>query len=122
MREKTRDNLICEGHATDEQSLKDMKNKLNNEKEIQTLATIFKALSDPTRLKIIHALSKSSYCVCDLAELLDMSQSAISHQLRILRDLKLVKYKRDGKLVIYSLDDDHVLKLFEQGLDHVKHS
>ncbi len=122
MKEKTRDKLLCESHATDEGLLKDMKAKLNNEEEIQALANIFKALSDPTRLKIISVLSKSSYCVCDIAELLDMSQSAISHQLRILRDLKLVKYRREGKLVIYSLDDDHVLRLYEQGLDHVRHS
>lgn len=122
MIEKTRDKLLCQSHEINEDLLREMKSKLHNEEEIQALANIFKALSDPTRLKIIYALSKSSFCVCDIAELLDMSQSAISHQLRILRDLKLVKYKREGKLVIYSLDDDHVLKLFEQGLDHVRHT
>ncbi len=121
MIEKTRDKLLCQSHEINEDLLREMKSKLDNEEEIQALSNIFKALSDPTRLKIIYILSKSSLCVCDIADLLDMSQSAISHQLRILRDLKLVKYKRDGKLVIYSLDDDHVLKLFEQGLDHVRH-
>lgn len=121
MNEKTRDKLVCSTHETDEISLKEMKNEMENDEEIKALSNIFKALSDPTRLKIIYILSKSSFCVCDIAEILNMTQSAISHQLRILRDLKLVKFKREGKLVIYSLDDDHVLQLFEQGLDHVKH-
>lgn len=67
-------------------------------------------------------MSQSSLCVCDIADLLDMTQSAISHHLRLLRNLKLVKFKKEGKLVIYSLDDDHVLQLFKQGMDHVKHN
>ncbi|NLV88516.1 MAG: winged helix-turn-helix transcriptional regulator [Tissierellia bacterium] len=121
MSDKTRDKLLCQSHESDENIIKEIRKNLLKEEEIKALSNIFKALSDPTRLKIIYILSKSSLCVCDIADLLDMSQSAISHQLRILRDLKLVKYKRDGKLVIYSLDDDHVLKLFEQGLDHVRH-
>lgn len=121
MNENTRDKLLCETHEINQLSLEEVKSKLANEEEIQALANIFKALSDPTRLKIIYILSKSSFCVCDIAELLNMTQSAISHQLRILRDLNLVKFKREGKLVIYSLDDDHVFKLFEQGLDHVRH-
>jgi len=85
------------------------------------LAEIFKALGDPTRLKIIYVLSKSPLCVCDIASLLDMTQSAISHHLRLLRNLKLVKFKKEGKMVIYSLDDDHVLRLFKEGLEHVLH-
>jgi DNA-binding transcriptional ArsR family regulator len=121
MSDKTRDKLLCQSHETNEKTLEEMRSNLGNEEEIRALSNIFKALSDPTRLKIIYVLSKSSFCVCDIAEILDMTQSAISHKLRILRDLKLVKYKREGKLVIYSLDDDHVLKLFQQGLDHVRH-
>ncbi len=85
------------------------------------MAEIFKALGDPTRLKIIYVLSKSPLCVCDIASLLDMTQSAISHHLRLLRNLKLVKFKKEGKMVIYSLDDDHVLRLFKEGLEHVLH-
>ncbi|GFN36546.1 ArsR/SmtB family transcription factor [Tepidimicrobium xylanilyticum] len=92
-----------------------------NEEIINELAQIFKALADPTRLKIIYVLSESPLCVHDIANLLDMTQSAISHHLRLLRNLRLVKFKKEGKSVIYSLDDDHVLQLFHQGLDHVKH-
>jgi len=86
------------------------------------LSEIFKVLGDPTRIKIIYALSKYEMCVCDIADALGMSQSAISHQLRLLRNLKLVKYRREGKSAIYSLDDDHILQLFNQGMEHVKHS
>lgn len=121
MRRSTEDKEICLGHATEKPLLDEIKSNLDEEKDIETLSTTFKAMGDPTRLKIIYVLSKSSLCVCDIASLLDMTQSAISHQLRILRDLKLVKSRREGKLVIYSLDDEHVLGIFEQGLVHAKH-
>ena len=121
MQRDTEDKEICIGHATEETLLDEIKNNLEGEKNIEILATIFKAMGEPTRLKIIYVLSKSSLCVCDIASLLDMTQSAISHQLRILRDLNLVKSRREGKLVIYSLDDEHVLGIFEQGLVHAKH-
>jgi len=112
---------ICQGNATEEATLKAIKNSLYKEETIYDLSQVFKALGDPTRLKIIYVLSKKSLCVCDIAYLLDMTQSAISHQLRLLRNLRLVKFKREGRMVIYSLDDDHVLQLFSQGLDHVQH-
>ena len=118
---KTKDNSICLGHSATEDLLLGIRNSLNDELGIEALARIFKALGDPSRLRIIYVLSKSSLCVCDIATLLDMTQSSISHHLRVLRDLNLVKFKREGKLVIYSLDDDHVYKLFEEGLEHVKH-
>ncbi len=86
------------------------------------LAEIFKTLGDPTRIRIMHFLRKREMCVCDLAAALDMSQSAISHQLRILRNFRLVKNRRDGKQVFYSLDDDHVHTLFAQGLEHLEHA
>ncbi len=121
MHEKTNDKLICATHEIDEMRLKNFKESLHWEKEIILLSNVFKALSDPTRLKIIYILSISPLCVCDMANILGMTQSAISHQLRFLRDLNLVKFKRNGKLVIYSLDDDHVLGLFKQGLDHIRH-
>lgn len=91
------------------------------EETFQYLAEIFKTLGDPTRIKIIHALSQSELCVCDLAEHLAMTQSAISHQLRVLRNNRLVKYRREGRTVYYSLDDEHILLLFNQGLCHVLH-
>lgn len=86
------------------------------------LSEVFKVLGDPTRIRIIYVLSRQTMCVCDIAEVLDMTQSAISHQLRALRTMKLVKFKKEGKSVIYSLDDDHILQLFNQGIDHLKHS
>ncbi|MBC8588559.1 ArsR/SmtB family transcription factor [Paratissierella segnis] len=121
MRKDTEDKYICPSHATEESQLDGIKCCLEKEKDIEFLSTTFKAMSDPTRLKIIYALSKSSLCVCDIASILDMTQSAISHHLRILRDLNLVKSKREGKLVIYSLDDEHVLGILELGLVHAKH-
>lgn len=88
---------------------------------VMDLSQIFKALGDPTRLKIIYSLSREELCVCDIADLLEMNQSAISHQLRVLRNLRLVKYRKEGKSAIYSLDDSHVLELFNQGLEHINH-
>ena len=114
-------NKDCVAHSIDEESIMNIKNNLHGEKEITDLTNIFKALSDGTRSRIIYILSQSPLCVCDISTILDMTQSSISHHLRVLRDTKLVKFKREGKLVVYSLDDDHVLRLFKQGLDHVKH-
>jgi ArsR family transcriptional regulator, lead/cadmium/zinc/bismuth-responsive transcriptional repressor len=112
---------ICDVSAIDMDSFNEIKSSMLEEEKITRLSETFKALSDPTRLNIIYVLSKTPLCVCDIAQLLDMTQSAISHHLRILRNLKLVKFRKEGKMVIYSLDDDHVLELFNQGLDHVKH-
>lgn len=95
-------------------------NSLNNE-EILELADIFKALGDGTRIKLLHALAQEEMCVCDLAEVVAMSQSLVSHQLRVLRNLRLVKYRREGKMVYYSLDDGHIVALFTQGLEHIRH-
>ena len=89
---------------------------------VQRMAATFKVLGDPTRIRILDALSREELCVCDLALLLGMSSSAISHQLRVLRDARLVKYRKEGKMAFYSLDDNHVLTLFEQGLEHVGHT
>ena len=83
------------------------------------VSDFFKMLGDSTRAKIMWALDKHDMCVCDLAALLGMTKSAISHQLKTLRDANLVKFKKDGKLVIYSLDDDHVKDIFEKALEHV---
>ena len=85
------------------------------------LSELFKSLGDQTRLKILFALSRSEMCVCDIAALLEMTQSAISHQLRVLRNVRLIKYHKVGKVVYYTLDDSHVNELFKQGLDHVEH-
>ena len=86
------------------------------------MAETFKALADPTRVRILHALSHAELCVGDLALLLGMSEAAVSHQLRMLRNLHIVRSRRDGKLVFYTLDDDHVIRLFQLSLEHVGHA
>jgi ArsR family transcriptional regulator len=93
--------------------------RMADEETLFDLAELFKAFADSTRVKILHALSFSELCVCDLACILKMSSSAISHQLRVLRAQKIVKYRKDGKNAIYSLDDDHVSVLLKHGLDHL---
>lgn len=102
--------LICLARAT-----------LPTADAILDLAETFKILGDPTRIKILHVLTNNEMCVCDIAAAINMGQSAISHQLRILRTARLVKYRKDGKSAWYSLDDDHVLLLMRQGLDHIQH-
>ena len=87
----------------------------------QRLADIFKLLGDPTRIKLLALITANEMRVSDIADALDMGQSAISHQLRVLRNARLVKFRKEGKEAWYSLDDDHVVKLMEQGLDHVSH-
>jgi ArsR family transcriptional regulator len=99
-----------------------VKGKLLPPAFVQRLSGTFKALGDQTRIRILDALSRDELCVCDLAALLEMSSSAVSHQLRVLRDARLVKFRREGKKAYYSLDDHHVLILFEQGLAHVAHT
>lgn len=88
-------------------------------KELDRLASIYKVLSDPSRLKIVMALRKVEMCVCDLAAFLGLTESAISHQLRRLKDLALVKSRREGQVIYYSLDDEHVAELLNIGLAHV---
>lgn len=91
------------------------------EQEVVDLAAIFAALGDPTRVRIIRALSVSEMCVCDLSAALDMTQSAVSHQLRLLRNMRIIKRRKAGRMNYYSLDDDHILTLFETGLHHITH-
>lgn len=110
---------ICEVFNPDNDVVKVMKEKTLKDEVVYDLAELFKTMGDPTRIKILYALKERELCVCDLSELLDMSSSAISHQLRILRNNKLVKYRKEGRSVYYSLDDNHVMCLFGQGLEHV---
>src|SRR3954471_16878533 len=88
--------------------------------QLQALAEIFKVLGDTTRVRILDALTQAEVPVCDLAELLDLTQSAVSHQLRLLRGARLVKSRRAGQHIYYTLDDHHIVKLFEQGFEHVQ--
>ena len=89
------------------------------EEEIYGVAELFKVLGDQTRVKILFTLIKDEMCVCDIAELLEMSQSAISHQLRVLKQARLVKYRREGKTVYYSVSDEHVAVILNTGIEHI---
>ena len=95
-------------------------NHMLEEEELYELADLFKIFGDPTRIKILYALSESEMCVCDIAQRLNMTQSAISHQLKILKQSKLVKNRREGKTVFYSLADGPVKTIMRHGLDHVQ--
>jgi len=112
----------CDEHEIHECAITRARQALPAERQAQRLADVFKAMGDPTRLRIILALRVGELCVCDLAAVLNMSQSAISHQLRILRGLHLVRNRREGKEVLYSLDDDHVISMLAQAADHVRHT
>ncbi len=109
----------CEVQCIHEDKVKLARRERLAEDTVMALADIFKTLGDATRLRILSALMQQELCVCDLAAVIDMSDSAVSHQLRVLRSQKLVKFRREGKVVYYSLADDHVRTLFAQGLEHV---
>ena len=87
---------------------------------VGALAETFKVLGDATRVRMLDALSRSELCVCDIARLLGLSESAVSHQLRLLRGMRLVRPRREGRRIFYTLDDQHIVRLFEQGLEHVE--
>lgn len=87
---------------------------------VTALAETFRTLGDPTRLRILDALGQAELCVCDLAALLQLGESAVSHQLRLLRSLRLVRARREGRMVFYALDDEHITRLLGQGLEHVQ--
>ena len=113
-------NAACSETCEHTQNVAKVRGQMLSEREFLFLAELFKAFGDYTRARILFALSINELCVCALAEVLDMSQSAISHQLRLLRAAKLVRYRKDGKNVFYALDDAHVRNLIGQGLDHVR--
>lgn len=96
------------------------KKVIPKEEHLYRLAELFKVFGDPTRIRILYALSAGELCVCDIATVLNMSQSAISHQLRVLKQIHLVKFRREGKTVYYSLADSHVETILNQGLEHVQ--
>lgn len=91
-----------------------------DEEELYDLAELFKVFGDSTRIKILYVLFEKEMCVCDIAELLHMTQSAISHQLRVLKQSRLVKFRREGKTVYYSLADSHVWTIINQGMEHIE--
>jgi DNA-binding transcriptional ArsR family regulator len=110
----------CDVVFVDEQRVATVRDAFKPEAVFVSMADIFKALSDPTRVKILYALSLAELCVCDIASLLGKTVSNVSHQLRVLRNLKLVKFRKAGKIAYYSLDDDHIHSLFREGLKHAE--
>jgi ArsR family transcriptional regulator, lead/cadmium/zinc/bismuth-responsive transcriptional repressor len=113
------DNIRCECTVIHEDLIRAARENMPQEENLYDLAELFKVFGDTTRVKILWALFKSEMCVCDIAYLLNMTQSAISHQLRVLKTARLVKYRKDGKVVYYSLNDAHIQRIFEQGLEHI---
>ncbi|MCB0114815.1 MAG: winged helix-turn-helix transcriptional regulator [Caldilineaceae bacterium] len=113
---------ICTAEHTDEELARFAQEHLLDEETAGYMAELFKSLADPTRLRIVGLLANAEVCVGDLHQIMGMTQPAISHHLRVLRNLRLVKARRDGRHVYYTLDDDHVELLFRQGLSHVLHS
>lgn len=109
----------CSCSIIHEDIVNKVREHIPEEETLYDLADLFKVLGDSTRIKILCALFQAEMCVCDIAALLGMTQSAISHQLRVLKQARLVKYRKDGKIVYYSLDDDHVKSIFDQGLIHI---
>ena len=94
--------------------------KMPNEEELYNLAELFKVFGDSTRIKILNALLVSEMCVCDIANILNMTQSAVSHQLKNLKQARLIKNRKEGKNVFYSLADEHVMTILNQGIDHIE--
>ena len=109
----------CEYMHVHEEIVDQVNQNMPDEEILYDLAELFKLFGDSTRIKILYVLFESEMCVCDIAQLLGMTQSAISHQLRALKQSKLVKYRREGKTVFYSLADGHVRTILDQGMEHV---
>jgi DNA-binding transcriptional ArsR family regulator len=110
---------ICKIDSVDHEKVERIKMTLPDQTVIVSLADFFKAIGDPTRLKIVIALMKEELCVCDLAALVNITVSGISHQLRILRGLKIVRNRKEGKMVYYSLADNHIENLVSQAQEHI---
>lgn len=102
-----------------EEIVKQVNEEIPDEEKLYDLADFFKVFADSTRIKILYVLLCSEMCVCDLAQILNMTQSAISHQLRILKQMDLVRNRRDGKTIFYSLADDHIKSILSQGMEHI---
>lgn len=111
---------LCEISAIHEDVIKRVKKTIPEDGLIYDLAEFFKVFADSTRMKIIYALLENELCVCDIANIVNTTQSAISHQLKILRQSKLVKFRKEGKVVYYSLDDDHISQIVKKGREHIE--
>lgn len=110
-------NEPCKEHS---QLAERVRQELPDEDTLDALSELFKTFGDSTRIKILYVLHEGEMCVCDIASVVDMSQSAISHQLRVLRQMRLVKTRREGKAIYYSLADDHVKTIISMGIEHIE--
>jgi ArsR family transcriptional regulator len=115
-----KEELVCDCEVIHEHIVNEVKKRMPDDEDIYDLSDFFKVLGDSTRMRIIWALDESEMCVCDIAVLLNMTKSAISHQLRALRNANLVKFRKEGKTVFYSLKDKHVRDIYEIGMEHIK--
>ena len=113
------DIACCDFLHVHEDAVKRVLGEMPGDETLYDLAELFKVFGDSTRIKILYALFEAELCVCDISRLLGLTQSAVSHQLRVLKASRLVKFRREGKTVFYSLDDDHVRKIIAQGMEHV---
>lgn len=111
--------LCCDCDVIHESLVEDTKNKLMPQEDYLRLASLFKMFADGTRVKLLHALEQNELCVCDLAALLGVTKSAVSHQLKALRLANLVRFRRDGQIIYYSLADDHVKLILDMGFAHL---
>jgi ArsR family transcriptional regulator len=110
----------CDVFHLDPAKVAVLKQALLGDASVTALAETFRLLGDTTRVRILDAIARSELCVCDIARLLGLSESAVSHQLRLLRGMRVVRQRRSGRMVFYALDDRHIVGLFEQGLEHVQ--
>lgn len=117
----TKTNLMCDCNVIHENKVKESKKNMLKLRTIEDMSNFFKILGEPTRIKILNTLDNNEMCVCDIANVLNMTKSTISHQLNILRINNIVKYKKVGKEVYYTLDDEHVKEVFEIALSHIGH-
>ena len=111
--------LCCEETEVHEGAVEQVRSQLPQDEVLYDLAELFKIFGDSTRVKILYALLEAELCVCDIAKLMDVSQSAVSHQLRVLKGSKLVKFRREVKTLYYSLADEHVFRILSQGMEHI---
>lgn len=120
MKEKVELEGCCDFMHIHEEIVEKVEQVMPDEGQLLDLAEFFKVFGDSTRIKILYVLSQSEMCVCDIATLLQMGQSAISHQLRLLKQMRLVKFRRDGKTLFYSLSDGHIETILAQGMEHIE--
>ena len=119
MKKKSTEVEVCEVHKVHSELLKSVSEAMPGDDQLYDLAELFKIFGDQTRIRILCVLFEAEVCVCDIAEALDMTQSAISHQLRILKAGRLIKGRREGKQIFYSLDDEHVRSIIGAGMAHI---